>query len=240
MQILKLVYFGGKVSLKDVEAVKKQAKILAQIYFTSLDDDDLVEEAKRVYPNFRPIRNQNDRQVGERMLCDSNDEFLTAKGLAYLSGLINESSSLDILIDDEAVAGVIAVGHINKYCCQIEINYNRGPSEKQLEETAQYWISTLAGRIQQQDYQHVFAAACSRRANLIYQRIGDAEASLHLPSIPIEKDGQALTEEQRLTEAHKLKSGFYATGASCYRPYDGHKTKEQNWVYNYKKLINKE
>lgn len=239
MEILRLVLFGGKVNLKDVEVVKKQAKTLAEIYFTSLDDDDLVDEAKRVYPNFRPIKNQNDRQVGERMLCDSNDEFLTEKGLAYLNALVNNSDCLDVLVEDEIVVGVLAVQHINKYCCQIEINFNRLPSEKQLDETANYWISSLAQSIQEQSYQHVFASACSRRANLIYQRIGDTEALLNLPNIVDEK-WEKLTEEQKLTEAHRLKSGFYATGASCYRPYDGHKTKEQNWVYNYKKLINKE
>lgn len=239
MEILRLVLFGGKVNLQGVDVVKKQAKTLAEIYFTSLDDDDLVDEAKRVYPNFRPIKNQNDRQVGERMLCDSNDEFLTEKGLAYLNALVNNSDKLDVLVEDGTVVGVIAVQHINKYCCQIEINFNRLPSETQLHETANYWISSLAQSIQEQSYQHVFASACSRRANLIYQRIGDTEALLNLPNIVDEK-WEKLTEEQKLTEAHRLKSGFYATGASCYRPYDGHKTKEQNWVYNYKKLINKE
>lgn len=225
--------FGNKLNqtlLNELLNNQEYLSQIAELVIDSLDDDDLYNFVKPLYPNLEPITKPIDRELMLKMLYAGSQEYLANGGLGSLEYWLKEYLDIGFVRkNNDEIMGMYAVKHDNKLACAVIIMIRGGFKDraKTAKEMVRYWGSTYAKMIHNQGYKYALSVTLTERNAALVQRVRKEELKLQTTKL---KAG--LTDVEAEKKALKTYAGFHSTGSILPRPYEGRICWEKHWKYD--------
>lgn len=233
----RLKEFGGKYNTAEIHKLINSEKYLLQIVelvVDSIEDNDLFDFVKPLYPNLRPIRTKLDRQVVIKMLLQGSSEYLVAAGKSLVSNWL-DNASLGVIYKNNTddLVGAFSAIHRNSLCCDILIHL-RGENDRErarvAAEMVAYWGSRYARQLWEQGYKYALAVTLNEKHAALVKNIRKKEYTIICNQLK-ETSGE-LSESELLAKAKELTPGFKNTGTIMARQFEGAQVWEFNWRYD--------
>lgn len=225
--------FGNKINQTLLDEIVNSPILLTQIaelVIDSIDDDDLYNFVKPLYPNLTPIIKPIDRELMLKMLYAGSQEYLASGGLGSLNYWLNDYADIGFVRkNNDEIMGMYAVKHDNKFACAVIIMIRGGFKDraKTAKEMVRYWGSTYAKMIHSQGYKYALSVTLTERHAALVQRVKKEELKLLTTKLKTE-----LTDIEAEKKALKSYAGFHSTGSILPRQYEGRICWEKHWKYD--------
>jgi hypothetical protein len=228
--------FGNHLNqtlIQEIASNQKYLIQLAELEIDALDDDDLYNTVKPLYPNLTPIVKPLDRELMLKMLYSGSSEYLAQIGLNCFEIWAGMFANFGLVRkNNDEIVGLYGIKHNNKFDCDVIIMLRGGHRQKAktAKEMVYYWGSTYAKLIKEQGYKYALSVTLTEKHAALVLRVRSEELKLLVKKL--KGDNPELTDEAAERLAKKECPGFYSTGTILHRQFEGKMVKEKHWEYS--------
>lgn len=227
--------FGKKINHQLVNEIvnnKEWLKQIAEMEYKVTSDDLLRSGALLMYQNVREITNEKDREIVEEMFLGGNEEILIQQGYDLFSSYVNTQEDMFYIFYEGEIVGNGRVFHVNKHCCDVNINVRGTPKIKAsaCNELIKFWGARHAKTLHNQGYKAAFAMTLIDKHAALIKKVAKREHDIILERLKLENPDRDVKELE--ARANKLSPGWKNVGAVLLRSYAGKIVKEHHWLYD--------
>lgn len=219
--------------LNSIASDQERLKEIAETHVDTLDDDALFDFGKPLYPNIKPIKDVQDREVVLKMIRMGDPMYLAAGGWGLLEYLVKNYRHLGLVLKNNVeIVGIYGIKHINALCGSIEIMLGGGFKQKAktAKEMVLYFGSKYAEMAAQQGYRYLSTITLTPKHASLLKKVTEKECKIKEESLKLE--APEMEEKELKQKAFKLAPGFKTTGSIVPRPFEGRIVWETHWRYD--------